>query len=178
MIDEIWKDIKGFEGLYQVSNYGQIKSLKWNHSNTIKLLTLTNNQGYMRTYLFKDKIKYSKYVHDLVAEAFIPNPNHYTEVNHIDENKENNFYLNLEWCNKKYNSNYGNRNKLISQNSAMLRPILQYDLGDNFIKEYPCIISAVKELGIRSSGISNCCAGRYSQSGGYKWKYKEEKENV
>ena len=57
MIDEIWKDIKGFEGLYQVSNYGKIKSLKWNHStNTIKLLTLTDNQGYMRTYLFKDKI--------------------------------------------------------------------------------------------------------------------------
>ena len=51
-------------------------------------------------------------------------------------------------------------------------------IGGNFIKEYPCIISAVKELGIRSSGISNCCAGRYSQSGGYKWKYKEEKENV
>ena len=57
----------------------------------------------------------------------------------------------------------------------MLRPILQYDLDGNFIKEYPCIISAVKELGIRSSGISNCCAGRYNQSGGYKWKYKEEK---
>ena len=116
-----------------------------------------------------------KYVHDLVAEAFIPNPNHYTKINHIDENKGNNFYLNLEWCDKKYNSNYGNRNKLISQNSAMLRPIFQYDLEGNFIKEDPCITSAVKELGIRSSGISNCCAGRYSQSGGYKWKYKEEK---
>lgn len=175
MSSEIWKDIEGYEGLYQISNFGRVKSLKWNHSNIIKTLKLSNNGGYIRTSLFKNKAEKRFYVHVLVAQAFIPNPNKYPEVNHIDENKSNNHVDNLEWCNKSYNANYGNRNKLISIHSAMLRPVLQFDLKGNFIKEYPSIAEAVEELKIRSSGISNCCAGRYSKSGGYKWRYKEEK---
>lgn len=174
--EEIWKDIEGYEGLYQISNFGRVKSFPRLGARLKEhILKVTNNNGYMRLSLAKNKTRKYFYIHVLVAKAFIPNPNKYPEVNHIDENKSNNHVDNLEWCNKSYNANYGNRNKLISLHSAMLRPVLQFDLNGNFIKEYSSIREAVKELKIRSSGISNCCAGRYSKSGGYKWRYKEEK---
>ena len=115
---EIWKDIEGYEGLYQVSNKGRVKSLKRkicsnsNHKyNTLseKLLKLSGGGKYIQVILCKDGKTSAKLVHRLVAQAFIPNPNNLPCVNHKDENKKNNDVRNLEWCTYKYNNEYNGR---------------------------------------------------------------------
>ena len=120
---EIWKDIKGYEGLYQVSNLGRVKSLPKYHktksgyfSKERIIKTIRNDRGYLMVGLSKDWKKKKVFVHRLVAEAFIPNPNNYTQINHINEQeKDNNNVDNLEWCTCKYNCNYGTRNKRIRE---------------------------------------------------------------
>ena len=121
---EIWKDIKDYDGLYQVSNTGKIKSLerwidrkckgkRWQEEKILK--PLVNKHGYLHVGLHKNgKIK-NYLVHRLVAEAFIQNPNNYPQVNHKDENPSNNFVNNLEYCDAKYNSNYGTRNERVAE---------------------------------------------------------------
>ena len=112
---EIWKDIKGYEGLYQVSNMGRIKSLGNNKTRKEKILSLKpSNNGYIKVYLCKNGKQKPFSVHRLVAQAFLPNPDNLPEVNHIDENKENNHVKNLEWCDRKYNMTYGTRNERAS----------------------------------------------------------------
>ena len=116
---EIWKDIEGYEGIYQVSNKGRVKSLKRkicsnsnNHKyNTLseKLLKLSGGGKYIQVILCKDGKTSAKLVHRLVAQAFIPNPNNLPCVNHKDENKKNNDVRNLEWCTYKYNNEYNGR---------------------------------------------------------------------
>lgn len=115
-MDEVWKDIEGYEGLYQVSNTGEVKSLNYRGNGESKLLKQgTNKKGYKIVSLFKNGKGKSHRVHRLVAMTFILNPNNYREVNHKDENKYNNNVDNLEWCNAKYNNNYGTRNKRASE---------------------------------------------------------------
>lgn len=103
IMEEIWKDIEGYEG-YQVSNLGRVRSFK--HKN-VRILSTKNRGGYRQVQLCKDSTKKLCYVHRLVAEAFIPNPDDLPQVNHKDENKANNFVNNLEWCTAKYNLSYG-----------------------------------------------------------------------
>lgn len=104
---EIWKDIEGYEGLYQVSNKGNVRTLKWYGGTQIKPITPTDNgTGYKKVGLSKQGKQKQFLVHRLVAMAFIPNPNNYEFVNHKDENKTNNVVENLEWCTKSYNSIY------------------------------------------------------------------------
>lgn len=105
----IWKDIEGYEGLYQVSNEGEVKSKR----NKIVKIELTYH-GYCRVHLWKNGIGKHHSLHRLVAQAFIPNPNNLPQVNHKDEDKTNNHAENLEWCNATYNSNYGTRNQRVS----------------------------------------------------------------
>lgn len=110
-MEEIWKDIKEYEGIYQVSNLGRVKSLK--HSKEGKLLKgRVTGKGYLSVALFRNSVRKSNSIHRLVAEAFIPNPENKPEVNHIDENKLNNDVSNLEWVTSKENSNHGTRNLL------------------------------------------------------------------
>jgi hypothetical protein len=113
---QIWKDISGYEGLYQVSNTGKVRSLNYRHTGKTKVMKpSTNKLGYKCVNLCKDGKRKIYFIHRLVALAFIPNPNNYPIINHKDENPSNNAVWNLEWCTYEYNNNYGNRNKKLSE---------------------------------------------------------------
>ena len=113
---EIWKDIEGYEGLYQVSNKGRIKSLNYRRTGKERVLSSSpTSSGYLVVCLYKNKKPKPFLIHRLVAEAFIPNSDNLPEVNHKDENKLNNRVENLEWCDREYNINYGNRNEKASE---------------------------------------------------------------
>ena len=184
MEKEIWKNIKGYEGLYQISNYGKVKSLeryyfsgmynaikKYQNENIRK--TEKSKNGYLRVTLSKNG-KLKKYsIHRLVAETFIPNPNNLLQVNHIDENKENNYYKNLEWCDSEYNVNYGKRNEKAKKSmiASKGKKINQYDLKGNFIKQYFSISDASKQFKNKRSNISACCRKKQKTAFGYIWEY-------
>ena len=113
---QIWKDIEGYEGKYQVNQIGQVRSLNYHMTGkTKRLKPVTNTFGYLQVHLSKNgKCKYYV-VHRLVAQAFIPNPDNLPEVNHINEVKTDNRVSNLEWCTREYNNNYGARNERVSK---------------------------------------------------------------
>lgn len=106
---EIWKDIVGYEGKYQVSNYGQVRALHYRMTDKTRLINIRDNKGYCEVALWKNSSRKLYMVHRLVAETFIPNPNCLPQVNHKDENKKNNRVDNLEWCTQAYNNMYGTR---------------------------------------------------------------------
>ena len=110
-MNEVWKDVVGYEGLYEVSNSGKVRMLRNGNSHYMaEKRCQKNNKGYLTTMLSnKDRSRKRWLVHRLVAIAFLPNPNNFPEVNHKDENKLNNHVGNLEWCDHVYNSNYGSR---------------------------------------------------------------------
>lgn len=110
-MEEIWKDIKNYEGLYKVSNLGRVQDYK----GKLKSYYL-NNKGYCCLSLYKDRVTKHPTLHRVVAGAFIENPNNYSQINHIDSNKENNKVSNLEWCNQRQNYNHGMDNFLYSKN--------------------------------------------------------------
>ena len=197
MEKEILKTIKNYEGLYEVSNFGRVKSLERidNNNHLVKEKILKNHKdkdGYLIVVLCKEGKQKTFKVHRLVAQAFIPNPNNYPQVNHKDENKENNFvYINedgtadleksnLEWCTNEYNHNYGTRNKRMGEtqkgNTRGSKPVIQIDKHTNeVINEWISASEAQRQLGIQSSSISQCCTNYpgHKSAGGYKWKYKE-----
>ncbi len=182
---EIWKDIKGYEGLYQVSNLGRVKSLerRVKHNKcgyiTIKQKILKNKigkTGYFEVDLRREGThKYCR-VHRLVAEAFIKNPKNYEIVNHKDENKLNNNVENLEWCTAKYNMNYGTlRERTVAGISKRVAQINKKT--DEIINIFPSSREASKKTGISQGHISSCCAGKRKTAGGYKWRYADDKDN-
>ena len=173
---EEWRDVKGYEGLYQVSNLGMVKSLGNGKSNNSKRKIMKphyNQKGYLLIDLSNNGRK-SFQIHRLVAEAFIPNPNNLPQVNHKNEIKDDNSVENLEWCDNKYNSNYGTRLERIfkkTTNGKCSKPVLQIDKGTNeVIAEFPSVSEAERQLGI--SDVSNCCTGKQKTCGGYKWQFK------
>ena len=177
--EEIWKDVVGYEGLYQVSNLGRVKSLPrhlvvgWaDYISKEKILKQSEHrQGYKYVWLHKNKEKKIFKIHRLVAEAFIPNPHNFQCINHKDENKANNFVDNLEWCNHSYNNNYGDRNNKVRK--ANCKIVLQYTLNGKFIKEWNGTREAGRELNISCNCISAVCLGKRKTAGGFIWKYKE-----
>ena len=108
-------------------------------------------------------------LHRIIAETFIPNPKNLLEVNHKDENKENNNISNLEWCNRKYNCNYGSMQ--IRKANKCCKEIIQYDLQGNLIKRWESIKEAGQTLNIHRGNISWCCKEKNKTAGGYIWKY-------
>ena len=171
MTGEIWKDIKGYEGQYQVSNFGNVRNLHFNHSkNKIGLLKLQNNgKGYLFVCLYKGKKMEQKQVHRLVAEAFIPNPDNLPCVNHKSECPMLNFVCCLEWCTRAYNNAYGTaRQRMINTKSI---PIDQFDKGGNFIKRWKSMTEAGRQLGIYPQNICAVLKGKKQTSHGFIWKY-------
>lgn len=173
---EIFKDIEGYENLYQVSNYGNVKSLerydRLGHLIKEKMLNKRNIKGYLRVCLSKNG-KYKLYsVHRLVAQAFLPNPDNLPCVNHKDENPLNNNEDNLEWCTVKYNTNYGT--SISRRAKSHSKPINQYDLNGNFIRKWDSATYVEKELGFYHNHITACCKGKLNQAYGYIWKYAED----
>ena len=174
-MNEIWRDIECYEGLYQVSNCGRVKSLGNGKTNSkeiiMKLGELKN--GYLKVDLSKDGKVKTYYVHRLVAQAFISNPDNLQQVNHKDENKENNCGSNLEWCDAKYNSNYGTRNEKIAKahinNEKKSNKVICVETGI----VYPSSMEAQRQTGIYQSNIISCCKGKYKSAGGYHWKYTD-----
>ncbi len=166
---EIWKDIKGYEGLYQVSSLGNIKSLKFNKEKI--LIKRIQPNGYENVILYSKGEGITKRVHRLVAEAFIPNPDNLPEVNHKNENKMDNRVENLEWCNRSYNYNYGTPKQKKNNKKSII--IQQYSLNNELIKEYPSIMEIERLMNYANSNIISCCRGKYKQAYGYIWKYKK-----
>lgn len=162
---EIWKNIKGYEGLYEVSNLGRVKSLNYNHTRKEGFLKPADKRGYLSVQLFKNGILKWHLVHRLVASAFIENPDNLPQVNHIDQNKKNNKVSNIEWCDSQYNNTYKGKHRKIS------RKVGCYKDG-KLIKVYSAMIDAEKE-GFYTSNVCICCQGKAKSYKGYQWKYIE-----
>ena len=160
---EIWKDIEGYEGLYQVSNLGRVRSLNYNHTGNPKLLKLSLvRSGYNQCQLWNGGCAKMVLVHRLVAEAFIPNPDDLPQVNHKNEIKADNRVVNLEWCTSKYNMNYGTgveRNK-ISQ------PRKQKIMIDDIL--FQCINDAAKYLSVQPPNIHKALNNNQTTFKGHK----------
>ena len=168
---EHWKAIAGYEGLYEVSDMGRVKSLNYNHTGTEKILKPGKHTcGYLMVSLCKDgKVEQHK-IHRLVAEAFIPNPNNLETVNHKDEVKTNNTVCNLEWLSQKDNLNYGTRNKRAGE--ALSKQVQMFDKSTGeLLAPFPSLMEADRITGIAKQNISSCCLGKRKSVGGYIWRY-------
>ncbi len=191
---ETWKPIKGYEGLYEVSDQGRVKSL----INKPKEMYLKkHNRGYRQVELTNGEERKTYLVHRLVAEAFLPNPQKYPQVNHIDEDKQNNAVSNLEWCTAKQNRNAfalnhpnfykrprgsyktrtpykprADRNRPHKADKQRNRfKILQLTLDGRLVKVWDFAICAKWEHGYNSTSIWECCEGKRRTAYGYKWQY-------
>lgn len=173
--DEIWKDIVGWDGLYQVSSFGRVKSFRKKEPHILS--SCVGKHGYNVVLLHDGKGKRkNERVHRLVAQAFIPNANNYPYINHKDENKTNNCVNNLEWCTAEYNSNYGTCKERIGDSNS--KAILKYDLEGNYICGYKSMAEAERTEGINHATISICCSGRVSYQCGYIWIYKGDEHTI
>lgn len=162
---EIWKDVKGYEGLYIVSNHGRVKSFMSN-----KLLNLQDNgAGYLRVELWKDKTGKKTYVHRMVAEAFLPNPLHKKEVNHKDSNPRNNAVENLEWVSSSENSRHAVYKGALDAWGNSAKPIEAINIESGAVLKFATISEAEKALGSRH--ITDVLKGKRNQCKGYTFRY-------
>ena len=180
-MEEVWKPVKGFEGLYEISSYGRVKSLVvWCGNATIDqykkreyiLKPILGTNGYYYVNLCKDKKRYIRRPHRLVAEAFLDNPNNYYAVNHIDGNKINNRAQNLEWCSLKQNNQHAFRTGLMDR---LKKPVEKIDKNGNVICSYDSESDAARIEQIDVRNISACITGKRKTAGGFYWRLKDEK---
>lgn len=178
---EIWKDVVGYEGFYQVSNKGNVRSVDRevkcsNSTRFYKGKTLSpciDDKGYARVLLAIAGRHKSCQVHRLVATAFLDNENNLPEINHKDENPMNNCVDNLEWCSKVYNLEYGTGRERSIQSHKIA--VQQLDLDGNVIAEFDGVNSAARSIGKPNdaTAITKCCSGTRRTAHGYIWRYKE-----
>lgn len=179
-MEEIWKDIKGYEGIYQVSNVGRVKGLRrydsrGNLRNERILKPIPTSDGYLRVHLSKTASKRKTAIHRLVAEVFIPNPENKPQVNHIDEDKTNNIVDNLEWVTPKENINHATslyRRAMTQRKTQGSTPIIAIDIANGEYNEYNSINECGRRLNINPSGIRQVLVRNYKQTKGYTFKYK------
>lgn len=170
---EVWKPVVGYEGLYEVSNIGRVRSINFRNSGKAKVMSPSfNTWGYLIVDLRKNNKRHSYTVHRLVALAFIPNPDNLPEINHKNEIKYDNTVENLEWCTRKYNINYGTG---IKRRSIKIgKPIVQLDNNGNVVKKWESGLVASRYYQIDRSGIYNCLHGKQKTCKGFVWKYEYE----
>jgi hypothetical protein len=195
MEEEVWKDIEGYEGKYQVSNLGRVKSLSRYFSHwrggTRKVqdkisMGKKKNNGYLYVTLFKNNIRNNHHVHRLVANAFLNNPQNKKEVNHIDGIKSNNYLSNLEFVTPSENKKHAFKLGLWESPSFWLgkfgkdhplsKPVDQFSKDGKFIKRYNGLKEAHRETGFSFKCISSAAIGRYKTSYGYIWKFVDKEQ--
>ena len=172
-MEEIWKDIEGYEGLYRVSNMGRVYGVKKDH-----IMKLSERRCYLRVRLTKNNIGRCHSVHRLVANAFCIKREGANEVNHINENKQDNRAVNLEWCTRLENIHHGTgiarqaatKRKLDNANLKR-RPIRQFSLNGDFIAEYRSIQDACRATGAKRQSVGKCAAGKGKTAYGFVWKF-------
>lgn len=179
-MEEIWKDIEGYEGRYQISNLGNVKSLNYGgHGYAKDLVPKVNNCGRLWVELFCNGSKRQCLIHRLVGEAFIPNPNDYPQINHKDENPKNNVVENLEWCTQAYNNRYSLKlhpERMRQRHPKIVRTfsgkkIVQLSLNGDVLRTWEDIRSIVRETGMSQWSITQCCDGNRRKAYGFKWQY-------
>lgn len=185
---ENWKDIVGFEGIYQVSDYGRVKSLsryierqndKGYQVNEKILKQSFHTGGYKKVTLSKEGKTYNKFVHRLVGEVFMPNLNDFPQINHKDEDKTNNHISNLEWCDNRYNNIYGTKIER-QKKSEYLQRVMNPIQGTNIVTGevvYFDSVNAASKQGFVRRGIRECLCGNTKKHHGYKWEYIEKVVN-
>ena len=173
-MQEIFKDIESYEGVYQISNLGRIKSYFKNEEGKI-LKSCIHTQGYEMVNLYGD-IKKMGFIHRLVAKAFIPNPQNKKEVNHINGIKNDNRLENLEWATRSENELHAHKTGLKKESrgkdNALSIPVVQLTLDNVIVANYAGASEAARQIGGHQSDISSCCKGKRKTSLGFKWQYK------
>lgn len=173
-MQEVWKDIAGYEGRYQISNLGRVKGLPIDEKfckrpNEIILKTFVCGSGYQEIILKNKDGRKPKLIHRLVAEAFIPNPEGKREVNHKDGDKSNNRYTNLEWVTPSENQTHSR--SVLKNECSIKRKVECIETGEVFNS----IQEGADKYGLQQSLIWKCCNGKQHTTGGYHWRYKEAK---
>ena len=179
---EEWRDIKGFEGKYMVSNLGRVKSLNYRRTGKEKIMKgADNGHGYLFVELCKDGKTKTCRINRLVAQAFLENPQNLPEVNHKNEDKTDNRVENLEWCSKLYNINYGTgikrsaekRAEKMINNPKLSKPVFSVNKESGLIMWWQSAKEAERQTGIPQGNISNCCNGKLKSAGGHIWFYAD-----
>ena len=167
-MEEIWRDIEGYEGLYQVSSFGRVKRVT-----TGRILKGSKDtDGYLRITLSKNGVKSNHKIHRLVAQAFIPNTENKSQVNHIDENKTNNMISNLTWMTAKENINHGTHNDRVSKTQSI--PIIATNIKTGESTEFYGARECARQLDLHQQHITSVLKGKRRQTGGYTFKYLNE----
>ena len=180
-MQEIWKPVKDYEDLYEVSNFGNIRSVdryvidKGNRSfrKGTNISICDNGHGYKYVTLYKNGKQSHKHVHRLVAEAFVDNPNNYTEVNHLDLDKSNNQSVNLEWCSRQYNMSHAYKHGRLS-NEQNNKPVVKIGLDGTVIEKYISLVEAAKSVSGIPQNIGHCCRHTTMTMYGYYWEYDND----
>lgn len=167
---EVWKDVPGYEGLYQVSSLGRLKRVFKNGKDRL-LSGKQDKDGYIQVIVSRNQSKKYCRLHRLVAEAFIQNPEGKPVVNHKDKNVQNNAADNLEWATVSENTRHG----YYTGRNVHKRAVVQYTKSMEYVTCWDSIEEAAQTLEITRNNICSCCNGRLKTSGGYIWRYKEAK---
>ena len=190
---EEWRDIKGYEGKYMVSNLGRVKSLNYRRTGKEKIMKgVPDGYGYLYVTLYKDGKDKKGKIHRLVAQAFLENPMGYNEVNHKNEDKTDNRVENLEWCSRSYNLTYNGRAKKVGKKVAEKlkgrkqteehikkraekhsKPVFSVDKESGLIMWWQSAMEASRQTGISQSNICACCIGKRNSAGGHIWFYAD-----